>query len=222
MPTEQGVLAAFIEAFVTLFIVIDPILVAPLFAALTHGDSQKERRKTAIQATLIALGVLVFFAVLGPVMLKHLGIELASFRAAGGLLLFLIGFRMFFNPDEEINAKRPGPQASARDNVAFFPLALPMLAGPGAIATVMLLMQDGAREYGDRAIFAQAEVLAALALVLAIGIPVMMSSGAIARALGRTGMNMISRLLGMLLMALATQYVFDGIRVGILERVGSG
>jgi multiple antibiotic resistance protein len=214
--------AAFFEAFVTLFIIIDPILVAPLFAALTHGESQKERRKVAVQATLIALGVLVFFALLGPIMLKHLGIELASFRAAGGLLLFLIGFRMFFNPDEEINAKRPGPQASARDNVAFFPLALPMLAGPGAIATVMLLMQDGVREYGDRALFVQAEVLLALVLVLAIGIPVMMSSGAIARALGRTGMNMISRLLGMLLMALATQYVFDGVRVGILERVSSG
>jgi multiple antibiotic resistance protein len=214
--------AAFFEAFVTLFIVIDPILVAPLFAALTHGDSQKERRKVAVQATLIALGVLMFFALLGPVMLKHLGIELASFRAAGGLLLFLIGFRMFFNPDEEIDAKRPGPQASARDNVAFFPLALPMLAGPGAIATVMLLMQDGARTYADRAIIAQGEVLLALVLVLVIGIPVMMSSGAIARALGRTGMNMISRLLGMLLMALATQYVFDGVRVGILERVSSG
>lgn len=219
---EKGVFGAFFEAFVTLFIVIDPILVAPLFAALTHGNTQKERTGIAIQAALISLGVLVFFAVCGPFMLKHLGIELASFRAAGGLLLFLIGFRMFFNPDEEVDAKRPGPKASARDNVAFFPLALPMLAGPGAIATVMLLMNDAKTQSGELAFAAQGGVLAALALVLLIGIPVMMSSGSIARALGRTGMNMISRLLGMLLMALATQYVFDGVRVGILERVGNG
>ena len=219
---DQGFVASFFAAFVTLFIVIDPILVAPLFAALTHQNTQKERRSIAIQAAMISLGILVFFALFGPFMLKHLGIELSSFRAAGGLLLFLIGFRMFFNPDEEVDAKRPGPKASARDNVAFFPLSLPMLAGPGAIATVMLLMNDGATQYGDQAWAAQGGVIAALALVLLIAIPVMMSSGSIAAALGRTGMNMISRLLGMLLMALATQYVFDGVRVGIFERVGNG
>jgi multiple antibiotic resistance protein len=221
MP-DQTFITAFFTAFVTLFIIIDPILVAPIFAALTHGNSQKERRNVAVQAALISFGVLLFFALLGPSMLKHLGIELASFRAAGGLLLFLIGFRMFFNPDEEVDAKRPGPKASSRDNIAFFPLALPMLAGPGGIATIMLLMNDGAQAYGDQALAAQIAVLAALLVVLAIGVPVMMSSASIARALGRTGMNMISRLLGMLLMALATQYVFDGVRVGILERVGTG
>ncbi|NRA29077.1 MAG: MarC family protein [Parvularculaceae bacterium] len=221
MP-EQIFLSSFFTAFVTLFIIIDPILVAPLFAALTHQNTQKERRSIAIQAAFISLGVLVFFALLGPTMLHHLGIELSSFRAAGGLLLFLIGFRMFFNPDEEMDAKRPGPKASSRDNVAFFPLALPMLAGPGGIATVMLLMGDGTAAYEEQALWAKVGVIAALTLVLLIAIPVMMSSGAIARALGRTGMNMISRLLGMLLMALATQYVFDGVRVGIFERVGHG
>ncbi|MEM6748322.1 MAG: MarC family protein [Pseudomonadota bacterium] len=219
---DQAFVASFFTAFVTLFIIIDPILVAPLFAALTHGHSGKEKRATAVQAALISAGILMFFALLGPVMLEHLGIELSSFRAAGGLLLFLIGFRMFFDPDEEVEAKRPGPKASARDNVAFFPLSLPMLAGPGAIATVMLLMNEGSVKYPDAPIAAQLGVAAALLLVLGIGVPVMLSSAQIARALGRTGMNMISRLLGMLLMALATQYVFDGIRVGIFERVGHG
>ena len=219
---DQGFLSSFFTAFVTLFIIIDPILVAPLFAALTHQSTTKERRNVAIQASLISLGVLVFFALLGPTMLHHLGIELSSFRAAGGLLLFLIGFRMFFNPDEEVDAKRPGPKASARDNIAFFPLALPMLAGPGSIATIMLLMNDGAAAAGEQALAVKAGVLLALFLVRAIAVPVMMSSGTIARALGRTGMNMISRLLGMVLMALATQYVFDGVRVGIFERVGHG
>lgn len=214
---DQAFIASFFTAFVTLFIIVDPILVAPLFAALTHQNTEKERRTIAIQAALISLGVLVFFALAGPTMLHHLGIELWSFRAAGGLLLFLIGFRMFFNPDDEVDDRRPGPKASARDNVAFFPLALPMLAGPGGIAAIMLLMKDGAEAYAGNPWGAKLGVLAALLLVLVIAVPVMMSSGAIARALGRTGMNMISRLLGMLLMALATQYVFDGVREGIFE-----
>ncbi|MEM6912846.1 MAG: MarC family protein [Pseudomonadota bacterium] len=219
---EQAFIASFLTAFVTLFIIIDPILVAPLFAALTHDNSTKEKCATAVQAALISAGILTFFALLGPWMLGHLGIELSSFRAAGGLLLFLIGFRMFFDPDEEVEAKRPGPNASARDSVAFFPLSLPMLAGPGAIATVMLLMNEGTVKFPGSPIAAQLGVVAALLTVLAIGVPVMLSSAQIARTLGRTGMNMISRLLGMLLMALATQYVFDGIRVGIFERVGHG
>ena len=209
-------LSAYFAAFVTLFIIIDPVLVAPLFAALTSGDTAREKRKTAINAVLIGGGVLIAFALFGAVLLHHLGIDLASFRTAGGILLFLIGFRMFFDPDEEQEAKRPGPKASARDNVAFFPLALPMLAGPGAIATVMLLMNQAE---GNALIPTRLGTLAALVSVLLLAVPILLSSGRIASALGRTGMNMITRLLGMLLMALATQYVFDGIREGVLERV---
>jgi multiple antibiotic resistance protein len=210
------VLSSYITGLVTLFIIIDPVLVAPLFAALTHGEEKKSQAKTAIQAVLIAGGVLIAFALFGAVLLEHMGIELASFRAAGGLLLFLIGFRMFFEPDQETEAKRPGPKASSRENVAFFPLALPMLAGPGAIATVMLLMNQA---QGEALLPTRIGTLAALATVLLISVPILMSSGRIAGALGRTGMNMVTRLLGMLLMALATQYVFDGVREGILERV---
>ena len=209
-------LGAYVAGLVTLFIIIDPVLVAPLFAALTHGDTKAEQRKTAINAVLIAGSVLVAFALFGAVLLHHMGIELASFRAAGGLLLFLIGFRMFFDPDEQAEAKRPGPKASARDNVAFFPLALPMLAGPGAIATVMLLMNQ---DEGPTRLATMIGTMAALGTVLLLAVPILLSSGRIAGALGRTGMNMITRLLGMLLMALATQYVFDGVREGILERV---
>lgn len=234
---EAGLLSSFFAAFVTLFIVIDPIMVAPLFAALTHSDTPKVRRGIAIQATLIAAAVLLTFGFVGVPMLHHLGIDLAAFRAAGGILLFLIGFRMFFEPDQELEAKRPGPKASARDNIAFFPLALPMLAGPGAIATIMLLMGEGAHGDDPAAeaarnaagtapvmfsvdrLIEQGVVIAAMLLCLAIGILVMMSASRIAGALGRTGINAVSRLLGMILMALAVQYVFDGIRVGMLERV---
>ena len=212
----QAALSSYVAALVTLFIIVDPVLVAPLFAALTHGEDARAKRRTAVQAVLIAGGVLIAFAFAGAALLGHMGIDLASFRAAGGLLLFLIGFRMFFDPDSQAEAKRPGPKASSRDNVAFFPLALPMLAGPGAIATVMLLMnQDtGPTRFGTRA-----GVVAALVTVLVATVPFMLSATRIANALGRTGMNMITRLLGMLLMALAVQYVFDGVREGLLQRV---
>lgn len=217
---DNAFFSTFLTSFVTLFIVIDPIMVAPLFAALTHGEEPKAQRKIAIQAAFIAAMVLLLFAFFGVIMLKHLGIDLAAFRAAGGILLFLIGFRMFFEPDSEMEAKRPGPKASARDNVAFFPLALPMLAGPGAIATIMLLMNAPASVTTAERISHQGAVVVAMLLCLFIGIFIMIFSSKIANALGRTGMNTISRLLGMILMALAVQYVFDGIRVGILERVG--
>lgn len=218
---DAGFLSVFFASFVTLFIVIDPIMVAPLFAALTHGEEKKSQRQTAIQAATIAALILLGFAFFGSFLLHHLGIDIAAFRAAGGLLLFLIGFRMFFEPDSEMEAKRPGPKASSRDNVAFFPLAIPMLAGPGAIATIMLLMNAQPDAAAADVLITRIAVISATLVTLAIGIVIMMFSSAIANALGRTGMNTVSRLLGMILMALATQYVFDGVRVGILERVNN-
>ena len=216
-------ITSFVAAFVTLFIVIDPVMVTPIFASLTRGDTPREQRRTALNAAIIAAGVLTFFAFFGSFMLHHLGISMAAFRAAGGLLLFLMGFRMFFEPDGELEAKRPGPKASARDNIAFYPIALPLLAGPGAIATVMLLMGDNREKFEGSAsqMAAVGGVLASVYVTLVCGVIFMSFAAKVSSALGRTGMNMISRLLGMLLMALSTQYIFDGIRVGVLERVGS-
>jgi len=128
-----------------------------------------------------------------------------------GIILFFMGFRMFFDPESETQAKTPGPKASARDQIAFFPLAIPMLAGPGAIATIMLLMGPGASA------IEKGSALLASSIVLAIGVLMMAFASRIGDALGRTGMNAITRILGMLLMALATQYVFDGVRVGVLQ-----
>lgn len=206
---------AFVTAFVTLFIVIDPILVTPIFASLTKDAAPRERLRVAFSAALYSTGLLLLFGFAGNAMLHHLGVSFAAFRAAMGIILFIMGFRMFFDPDSETQAKTPGPKASARDNIAFFPLAIPMLAGPGAIATIMLLMGPGAK-LADKA-----AALAAMALVLAIGVLMMAFAGRIGHALGRTGMNAITRILGMLLMALSTQYVFDGIRIGILQPAGA-
>ncbi|MBB5517359.1 MarC family protein [Amphiplicatus metriothermophilus] len=200
----------FLSAFVTLFIVIDPIMVAPIFAGLTRAEKAGRRFRIAFEAAFIAAAVLTFFGLFGGAMLHHLGISMAAFRTAGGLLLFLMGFRMFFEPDSETEAKTPGPKASARENIAFFPLAMPMLSGPGAIATIMLLMGH------DKSLVEKSVALVAAYLVLAIGVLMMAFAGRIGEALGRTGMNAVTRLLGMLLMALSTQYIFDGIRTGVL------
>lgn len=203
-------LISFIAAFVTLFIVIDPILVTPIFASLTKDEAPRARLRIAFMAAVYSVIILVLFGFGGNAMLHHLGATPDAFRAAMGIILFIMGFRMFFDPDSETQAKTPGPRASSRENIAFFPLAIPMLAGPGAIATIMLLMGPGAG-------FAEkAAALSAMAVVLAISVLMMAFASRIGDALGRTGMNAITRILGMLLMAMATQYVFDGVRAGIL------
>lgn len=202
--------AAFATAFVTLFIMIDPILVTPIFAALTKEDSRADRLKTAFQAAVFSAAILGFFGLAGPALLHHLGVTQAAFRAAMGVILFVMGYRMFFEPDSQTQAKTPGPKASARDNIAFFPLSIPMLAGPGAIATMMLLMGP------TKTMPERAAAMSAAIVVLAIAVLMMSFASRIGDVLGRTGMNAITRLLGMLLMALSAQYVFDGVRNGIL------
>jgi multiple antibiotic resistance protein len=206
------ILPVFVTAFVTLFIVIDPILVTPIFASLTKSDLPRERLRVAFMAAIYSIVILMFFGFVGNALLHHLGVSLAAFRAAMGIILFIMGFRMFFDPDSETQAKTPGPKASARDNIAFFPLAIPMLAGPGAIATIMLVMGP------DTQMVEKGAAIVAVIIVLAIAVLMMAFASRIGDALGRTGMNAITRILGMLLMALSTQYVFDGIRVGILQQ----
>lgn len=205
-------LSTFLTAFVTLFIVIDPILVTPIFASLTKDEPPRARLRIAFSAAVYSIAILSIFGFAGNAVLHHMGVTLPAFRAAMGIILFIMGFRMFFNPDSETQAKTPGPKASARENIAFFPLAIPMLAGPGAIATIMLLMGPNA------SLFEKGSALVASAIVLAIAVLMMAFAGRIGDALGRTGMNAITRILGMLLMALSTQYVFDGIRDGVLQK----
>ena len=209
---DADLIAAFVTAFATLFIVIDPILVTPIFASLTKGDAPRVRLRIAFLAAIYSIAILLFFGFAGNALLHHLGVSMAAFRAAMGVILFIMGFRMFFDPDSETQAKTPGPKAASRDSIAFFPLAIPMLAGPGAIATIMLLMGPGMD------LIAKSAALTATVLVLGIAVLMMSFASRIGDVLGRTGMNAITRILGMLLMALSTQYVFDGVRVGIVEQ----
>lgn len=198
----------FISALATLFVVIDPPGCAPIFSSLTQGASASERNMMAIRSVMIAAFVLVFFAFFGRPMLEALGISLDAFRVAGGIMLFIIALEMVF----EKRTKRRQTRADSLDadghveDVSVFPMAIPMLAGPGSIASIMLLMSE-AGSWGERG-----AVFAALALVLLLTLAALLLAGPLLKLLGHKMEAMLTRLLGVILAALAAQYVIDGIR----------
>ena len=197
----------FVSALATLFVVIDPPGCAPIYSSLTAGASAAQRRVMAIRSVLIAAAVLLFFATLGKGMLAALGISLDAFRIAGGILLFLIASEMVFEKRTERRENRAQsiPPEDA-DDVSVFPMAIPMIAGPGSIASVMLLTSR-AENWAERGV-----VLAALGLILLLTLGALLAAGPLMRFLGRRMEAMITRLLGVILAALAAQYVVDGIR----------
>mmetsp|Transcript_23362 Transcript_23362/g.40768 ORF Transcript_23362/g.40768 Transcript_23362/m.40768 type:complete len:208 (+) Transcript_23362:987-1610(+) len=198
--------AAFITAFVTLFVIIDPIGLFPIFVSLTQGVPQRERRKIAIRACITAFVILSIFAFLGEAVLGGIGISMPAFRIAGGILLFLTALDMLF----ERRTKRREDQAEEAEedypDPSIFPLAIPLLSGPGAITSVILLAGQ------DTGIQTTLSVLAVAALVLAIVFTLFLTASALERLLGRTGITVITRLLGMLLAALAVQFILDGLK----------
>ena len=196
-----------VSAFVTLFVVVDPIGLVPSFIAVTHGLPARAQRKVALRASLIAAVILAGSALIGDWLLRTLSITLPAFRIAGGLLLFSIASEMVFG----VRVARQSQQAEEAieermRNIAAFPLAIPLMAGPGAITATLLLAgrTDGAP---DRL----ALLLGVIALVLAICFVVFTLAARIARLIGITGNVVLSRLLGVLLAALAVQYVIDGV-----------
>ncbi|MEO0057490.1 MAG: hypothetical protein RIT17_943, partial [Pseudomonadota bacterium] len=205
---EAIVLELFLSAFITLFVVIDPPGCAPIYAGLTKGASAQQARSMALRATWIASLILLVFALFGQQLLGALHIELNSFRIAGGLMLFFIAFDMVFEKRTQRRESRAEKIAATPEieDVSVFPMAMPMLAGPGAIAAVMLLMNE-ADGYGE-----MAEVLAALAAVLVITAAALVAAGPLIRLLGDKVEAVITRLLGVLLAALAAQYVIDGLK----------
>lgn len=193
-----------ISAFVTLFVIIDPIGLTPMFVALTQGMTAAERRRIALRACLIAVLLLAMFGLFGEAVLGFVGISMPAFRIAGGLLLFLTALDMLF----ERRSKRREDQADDdRPDPSVFPLATPLLAGPGSIATMILLA--GAAE-GDT--LAMAGVMAVMLAVVALGFFMFLTAGLLERVLRKTGINVVTRLLGMLLAALSVQFVLDGLR----------
>lgn len=211
-------------SFVTLFVIIDPLGVTPVFASLTQNMSWGQRIRAAFAGTLIAALILAGFALGGGALLKAVGIGMPAFRTAGGILLFLIGLEMVFEqrtPRRERGAQRSvaehHSEGDDEDGIAVFPLAIPLLAGPGAIASIVLLMTAAG---GDRSV--QAGILAALALVLLASFVLLVSASFLLALAGRSVASLITRLMGLLLAALSVQFVFDGVRAGVLMPVASG
>jgi len=205
-------MALFLSAFVTLFVVIDPPGCAPIFASLTNGASDNQRRVMALRSTMIATVLLLVFALVGEKILDTLGISLDAFRIAGGIMLFLIALEMVFekrterreNRADEISRKAAAEHRPVED-ISVFPMAIPMIAGPGSIATVMLLVS---RSHG---IPETLVVLGALIAVLLLTLAALYAAGPIMRVLGPRLEAMITRILGVLLAALAAQFIIDGI-----------
>jgi len=204
-----------IAAFVTLFVVIDPIGLGPMFIALTQGASAAERRRIGITSVTVAAGILTIFGLAGDSVLAFLGISLAAFRISGGLLLFLIALDMVFERRTQRREQRTAEEERApAHDPSVFPLATPMLAGPGSIATVILLV--GAYQ-GNLA--GQAMIFGVLYALLLLALASFFLGGVIERILRRTGVLVVTRLLGMLLAALAVQFVLDGLAdFGLLTR----
>lgn len=193
-------------AFVTLFVIIDPVGLVPLFIALTRGMTPRERRRVGLRAVAIAFFVLALFGLAGDALLGAVGIGMPAFRIAGGMLLFLTAVDMLFERRQPRREKSASAQDAGPDPTVF-PLAVPLIAGPGALATMVLLI---GRHPGDYA--AQATIYAMMTAVLAISYALFLAGGVLERWLGPSGINVITRLLGMLLAALAVQFVLDGLR----------
>ena len=198
----------FLSAFVTLFVVIDPPGCAPIYAGLVKGASTRQSTAMAVRATFIATLILVVFALFGEDLLGALHIELNSFRIAGGIMLFVIAMDMVFEKrtqrrEERAEKLRHTPEV---EDVSVFPMAMPMIAGPGSIATIMLLT---ARAKGTEETLV---VLGALIAVMALTLAALAAAGPLMRVLGTRVEAVITRLLGVLLAALAAQYVIDGVK----------
>jgi multiple antibiotic resistance protein len=201
-----------IDYFILLFVVVDPVGLAPVFSALTRGESAEHRRRMAVRGTLIAGGILAVFAVSGDAALRALGIGIPAFQIAGGLLLFLLAVDMVFARHSGLRGATDSERKEAvgRRDVSVFPLAIPLIAGPGALTTVLLMV--GRHENGALVIGA---VLGVLALVLALTLASLLLSAPLMKLLGETGANVVSRVLGVILAALAVQYVLDGLSAGL-------
>ena len=192
---------ALIIAFTTFFATIGPVDVAVVYGALSREMTSDQRWRTAVRAVFLASCLLFAFALFGQVLLDRLGISIPALRTAGGILLFLVGLDMVFARHSGVASTTPDEdrEARVRKDIAVFPLATPLIAGPGAIGAAILLMTNT-----DGDLYQQLAVMASLGVLLV--------SGQVHRLLGVTGMNVVSRIFGVLLTALAVQFVFDGIK----------
>jgi len=201
-------LALFVSAFATLFVVIDPPGCAPIFATLTQGTTKSHQRKMAFKSVAVAAIVLIGFAYGGEWLFAKLGISLDALRLAGGVMLFIIGLNMVFEKRTETREERAEDLLEEIENpedIAVFPMGIPMIAGPGTMATLLLLMSNtatGGQEFS---------IMLALVIVLFITLMAFLVAGPLMKLMGKTFTNVLTRLLGVLLATLAAQFIIDGV-----------
>lgn len=196
--------AQIITAFVTLFVVMDPIGLVPLFLALTQGMSAKARLAIGLRACVIAAGMLLVFGIAGEAILSAVGISMPAFQIAGGILLFLTALDMLF---ERRTQRRENRKSEPEHDPSVFPLATPLIAGPGTIASMILLTGQMGGDWSATGV-----VIGLMLVLIVITYLFFMAATPLEKLLGRTGTLVVTRLLGMLLAALSVQFVIDGIR----------
>ncbi|HXX31996.1 MAG TPA: MarC family protein [Myxococcaceae bacterium] len=194
-------------ALSAVFFVVDPLGVVPIFLAVTAGDSPEKMRSTARRASLTAFGLLTFFALFGTLLFKVAGISLGAFRVAGGILLLITGLDMLrARPSELKTSPEEEAEATRKEDVAIVPLAVPLLAGPGAIATVMVLMSRG------KGILVAVPVLLAVSVTCIASYLILRAASLVLRVLGQSGVSILQRVMGLILAAIAVQFVAEGVR----------
>lgn len=204
--------------FVTLMVIIDPVAVLPMYLALTQSQTKQRRRATAIRAMTVATITMLVLAFVGDALLKLLGIGLPAFRIAGGILLFLLSIEMVFARQSGLRSATEDEthEAEERYDVAVFPIGIPLTAGPGAMTSIILLMSQASGHLAEQAI-----VIVMLLVVMGITLVALLLGAPLVDRLGVTGINVIGRVFGIILAALAVQYVIDGTN-DVLAAVHSG
>lgn len=203
----------FLSALISLFVIVDPIGSSAVYTSLTSGDSAESAKKTALKAVAIALGLLFLIALTGEALLQNLGISLPAFKIAGGLLLFVTGFRMIMGAHDRRKLTSKNSAYQDKSDVAVFPLAIPLLAGPGTMTAVLLHMTDTENMADKSMIFAAIFVIQVAALICMFG------AAKLARIFGPTANSIIARLIGVLMAAISVQFVMDGL-LEFIEPVG--
>ncbi|SEU05501.1 MarC family protein [Stigmatella erecta] len=198
-------LTHFLVSLSAVFFVVDPIGVVPIFLAITAGDSAEKMRRTALRACLVACGLLLFFAMFGGIIFQVFGVSLAAFRIAGGILLLITALDMLrARPTETRTSRTEEQEGATKEDVALVPLAMPLLAGPGAIASAMVLMAKG------DTLLMSVPVLAAIVLTFVASYFILRASHLVQRALRQSGVAILERVMGLILAAIAVQFMADG------------
>ncbi len=203
---SQDLIQFALTAFVTLIVVVDPVSVVPIFIAMTRGMQLAEKRAIITQAVGVAFSVALFFMLAGGVLISYLGVSVDAFAISGGILLFVTALPMLFGERPGLQAPEPGEHSTAGENIAIFPLAIPLLTGPGTIASILLLSIRAGTQLAYLAMLGLA-----MGVVYLIAFLVMRTGDRLLIRLGEGKVHIISRVLGILLAALAVQFVLNGI-----------